>query len=45
MSRKHLHAHKNDDDEIYGAQSACAQDDQNRDVCCEVVVASPHDGR
>lgn len=45
MSKKHFNAYKNDDDKIHGAESAGAQDDQIRDVCCEIVVAFPHDCR
>jgi hypothetical protein len=41
MSRKNFNANKNDDDQKHGAQSACAQDDQqNRCVCDEVAVDS-----
>ncbi len=46
MSKKQFNANKNDDDQIHGAQSACAQDgQQNRCVCDEVVVHSFARGR
>jgi hypothetical protein len=45
MSRNNFNAHKNDDDKIYGAQSACAQDSNQKCCVCEQVVVAESGAR